>query len=160
MARILEEHEVDQERFLYGPTPSVEEAPEIDFRRYTLIVAGAGTKPTGGFTISINNVFEGSDFIRVSVIETKPGHNCAGTTISTRPFVGASIPTTIKRVIFDIATARDSPVAGPSLWPRCRQPQETTPSPRIQELEGNAVNDWNAEPGEQTPANPTRLSSQ
>ena len=97
---------IDQERFLRGLTPSVEEVPEIDFKRYTLIVAGAGTKPTGGFTISIKNVIEGKDSIRVSVIETKPGPNCAGTTISASPFVGAFIPATTKRVIFDIATAK------------------------------------------------------
>jgi hypothetical protein len=100
---------IDQARFMHGPTESAEqsaarhmvEAPDIDFTKYTVIVAGAGTKPTGGFTISIRNITESNDSIRVTIVETKPGHDCAGTAVPTAPFVGALIPATTKKVTFD-----------------------------------------------------------
>jgi hypothetical protein len=95
----------DQQELMQGASSGLDEVPEIDFKRYTLVVAGAGTKSTGGFTISIRNVFESNNSIRVSIIETKPGHNCAGTAMSTSPFVGASIPATSKQVFFDITIA-------------------------------------------------------
>jgi hypothetical protein len=89
-----------------GPMQSAVGAiPDIDFKRYTLIVAGAGKKSTGGYSISINSVVEERDAIRVTVVETTIGHNCAGSAISTSPFVGASIPATAKQVMFDIVTA-------------------------------------------------------
>jgi hypothetical protein len=95
---------IDQERFIHGATPTVDEAPEIDFSRVTLILAGAGTKPTGGFSISIQNIVETENDIRVTVVETELGR-CAGTTISTAPFVGAAIPVTTKRISFEVTKA-------------------------------------------------------
>lgn len=96
---------VDQERFMHGPTPRTDEAPEVDFQRFMLIVAGAGTKPSSGYGIAIESIAEHGAEIRVLLIETSLGHNCAGTAISTAPFVGASIPITTKKVVFDIVKA-------------------------------------------------------
>jgi PrcB C-terminal len=104
--RFWESMRIDQERFVHSPTPSFDKAPEIDFSRYTLIVVGTGTKPSGGFGISIQNVVQKSNHsIRVSVLEKTPGHNCAGSAVSISPFVVASIPATGKEVIFDVISA-------------------------------------------------------
>ncbi|HEV7612269.1 MAG TPA: protease complex subunit PrcB family protein [Steroidobacteraceae bacterium] len=96
---------VGSERFVHGPTPRTDEAPEFDFKQVTLIVAGAGTKPMSGYSIAIQRIWDDSVNIRVSIEETSPGRNCAGTTISTAPFVGATIPATTKKVVFDISKA-------------------------------------------------------
>jgi hypothetical protein len=96
---------VDSERFLHGPTPRTDEAPEFDFKQVTLIVAGAGTKPMSGYSIAIQRIWDDSVNIRVSVLETSPGRNCAGTAMSVAPFVGASIPATTRKVVFDISRA-------------------------------------------------------
>lgn len=96
---------VDSERFVHGPTPRIDEAPEVDFKQVTLIVAGAGTKPTGGYSIAIQRIWDDGVNIRVSVEETSPGRNCAGTTVSTAPFVGATISAATKQVVFDISKA-------------------------------------------------------
>jgi hypothetical protein len=98
--RFWESMKIDQERFVYSPTPSLDKVPEVDFGRYTLIVVGTGAT-SGGFGISIQNIVESSHSIRVSVLEKKPGHNCAGAAVSISPFVVASIPATSKKVTFD-----------------------------------------------------------
>jgi hypothetical protein len=74
-------------------------------KTYDTNVAGAGTKPMGGYSIAIQRIWDDSVDIRVSIEETSPGHNCAGTAVSTAPFVGATIPATTKKVVFDIFRA-------------------------------------------------------
>jgi hypothetical protein len=71
--RFWESMRVDQERFVHSPPPSFDKAPEIDFSRYTLIVVGTGTKPSGGFGISIQNVVQ------------KPLHSSVCSRKDTRP---------------------------------------------------------------------------
>ena len=80
---------------------NIDKIPETDFNRYTLIVAGSGKKPMSGYAVSFRSVIEGRDAIRVTVLETGPGSRCAGDTISTSPFIGALIPATGKKVIFE-----------------------------------------------------------
>jgi len=98
--RFWEIMKIDQERFVHSPAPSTDKAPEVDFSRYTLIVVGTGAT-SGGFGISIQNIVESRHSIRVSVLEKKPGHNCAGAAVSISPFVVASIPATSKKVTFE-----------------------------------------------------------
>jgi hypothetical protein len=62
-------------------------------------------KPMGGYSIAIQRIWDDSVNIRVSIQETSPGRNCAGTAMSVAPFVGASIPETTKKVVFDISRA-------------------------------------------------------
>jgi len=92
---------IDQERLVHSPTGKLDVAPEIDFSRYTLIVVGTGAS-TGGFGIAIQNIVESSHTIRVSVLQKKPGRNCAGGALSISPFEVVSIPVTSKKVTFDV----------------------------------------------------------
>jgi hypothetical protein len=94
---------VDSERFVHGPTPRTDEAPEMDFKQITFIVAGAGTKPMAGYSIAIQRIWDDSVNIHVSIQETSPGRNCAGTAMPVAPSVGASIPATTKKVVFEIS---------------------------------------------------------
>jgi hypothetical protein len=83
-----------------APTP--EKMPVIDFNRFMLVVAAAGRKSTGGYSISITRIDNSPNSILVHVVETTPGENCAGTAMSTAPFAGAQIPIMDKSVNFDI----------------------------------------------------------
>jgi hypothetical protein len=63
----------DQSRFLHAAVPgAADPPPDIDFSRYMLIVAAAGTKSTGGYSIALESVFESGDRVRVSILETSP----------------------------------------------------------------------------------------
>lgn len=89
------------------PTSARSEAeavPKVDFDRYAAVIAGSGKKPMGGFDISIEKITDSNEAIRVSVIETALGPNCAGTTTTISPIVGAVIPATKKIVVFDTVT--------------------------------------------------------
>jgi hypothetical protein len=78
--------------------------PEIDFDRYTRLVANAGVKPSGGFEVTFTSLTDLST-LGVGVLETTPGHDCAVGTVLTQPVALALIPHTDKPITFRIATA-------------------------------------------------------
>ena len=75
--------------------------PSIDFDRHTLIVAAAGKRPSGGFSVVIRSVAESESEVLVSVVEEQPGRNCVVTDSLTYPIALALIPRTKKRVRFE-----------------------------------------------------------
>jgi hypothetical protein len=81
-----------------GPYP----APFIDFRRDTLIVAAAGMKTSGGWSVAIHSMREFPSRILVFVIELRPGKHCMASSVITHPIALALIPRTTKPVDFDI----------------------------------------------------------
>jgi hypothetical protein len=78
--------------------------PEIDFDRYTLLVAKAGVKPSGGFDVVFASLTDLST-LSVGVLETTPGHDCVSATVLIHPVAMALIPHTDKPISFRIATA-------------------------------------------------------
>jgi hypothetical protein len=105
-AQFWKKMRIDQGKILNSSTLQSDDAPETNFKKYTLIVAAAGAKPTAGFTIAIQDIVESGDVLRVSIIETRPGRDCGATAMSSSPFLGAEIPVTSKKVIFDISTTQ------------------------------------------------------
>jgi len=84
----------------------------IDFTRKTLLVAALGTKPTGGYSVSINSVVESATRITVNVIALRP-KNCgsvlSGVTLTaTSPIAFVLIPKTVKPVEFSTREAEDA----------------------------------------------------
>jgi len=80
--------------------------PRIDFTRHTLLVAALGTKPTGGFSLSVESVAENPASITVNLVALNPGKGCGDkiyglTLITTHPIVLLLIAKTSKPVQFE-----------------------------------------------------------
>jgi hypothetical protein len=87
------------------PSPATAQSlGDIDFDRYTLIVANAGSKPSSGFGVAITSVLV-RDTVSVSVLETVPGVNCPRLTELTHAESFALIPNTKLPIRFFIITA-------------------------------------------------------
>ncbi len=75
-------------------------APEVDFGAHMLIVAAMGSRPTGGFVVSVDGVHVSDAGIFVTVLETAPGPGCAVTLAFTAPAVVVRIPRNPAEVTF------------------------------------------------------------
>ena len=70
------------------PAPQL---PAVDFTKDMVLVAAAGTRPSGGYSISITDAVESSGSVTVNVTITSPGSNCAVPTVVTSPVDVATI---------------------------------------------------------------------
>lgn len=68
------------------------ELPAVDFTTHVVLIAAMGSRGTGGYTISIEAVFEADDRLLVRVLERSPGSNCIVTQAVTRPTTGVVVP--------------------------------------------------------------------
>jgi PrcB C-terminal len=66
--------------------------PAIDFDREMLIVAAMGSRPTGGYVITIEGVFESSRGLTVRVRSISPAPGCGVTLALTQPVDIARVP--------------------------------------------------------------------
>ena len=64
------------------PAPQL---PAVDFTKDMVLVAAAGTRPSGGYSISITDAVESSGSVTVNVTITSRGSNCAVTAVVTSP---------------------------------------------------------------------------
>lgn len=82
------------------------EAPEIDFEKYTLLVVASGARPSGGYSVALQSVWESESHVEVMALELRPlGGNCTAIAIVTYPVAFALIPHTSKPVRFRIEQA-------------------------------------------------------
>jgi hypothetical protein len=63
----------------------VGERPAIDFTRDLVIAVAAGQRPTGGYEIAVQRVFQRDGELVAEVLETTPGPNCMTTASLTQP---------------------------------------------------------------------------
>ncbi|HEY5163212.1 MAG TPA: protease complex subunit PrcB family protein, partial [Terriglobales bacterium] len=64
------------------PAPQL---PAVDFTKDMVLVTAAGTRPSGGYSISITDAVESSGSVTVNVTITSPGSNCGVPTVVTSP---------------------------------------------------------------------------
>jgi PrcB C-terminal len=76
-------------------------ASEIDFSRYTMVVAALGIRPNNGYNVVIRDVYDGISSIGVGVIELVPGRGCATGQVLTYPMTIVLIPRSTKPVVFN-----------------------------------------------------------
>jgi hypothetical protein len=90
-----------------NPTSRQESTPiDVDFTKYTLLVAALGTRPSGGYTVTIRDARDDGTMVHVSVLEVRPrGPDCTATALLTYPTTAALIPRTDKAVRFEIESA-------------------------------------------------------
>lgn len=82
------------------------EAPEIDFEKYTLLVVATGGRPSGGYSVAVQSVWESESHVEVVALEVRPlGRQCTVTAMVTYPVTFALIPRTSKSVRFMIQHA-------------------------------------------------------
>lgn len=79
------------------PPPPV---PAIDFDTEAVVVASMGTRPSGGYSIAIEGVYEADGKLYVEVREVSPGSNCITTAALTAPVHAVRVPTRTGPVVF------------------------------------------------------------
>jgi hypothetical protein len=84
------------------PRPS---APDVEFAKFTMLVAALGTRPTGGYTVHIEYALDDGTAVHVSVLEIRPGNNCTVTTALIYPITIAIIPRNDLPVQFEVEAA-------------------------------------------------------
>jgi hypothetical protein len=67
--------------------------PAVDFTKNVVLVAAAGTRSTGGYSVAITGATESSSgVVTVNVLMTSPGSSCVVTQAVTSPVDTATIP--------------------------------------------------------------------
>jgi PrcB C-terminal len=79
------------------PAPDL---PPIDFSREMIVVAGLGTRPSGGYDIVIESAEQDSAGIEVALRRTGPAPGCPVPAVMTQPLDVARIPASEQRVRF------------------------------------------------------------
>jgi hypothetical protein len=72
----------------YSPPPPV---PEVDFDSEMAIVAAMGTRPSGGYSIHIDEVREAGEQLHVVVREVSPGPDCLVSAALTAPVIAVRV---------------------------------------------------------------------
>lgn len=81
------------------PQPNL---PQVDFSTRIVLVAAAGTKPTGGYSVGLLQAVEDNGAISVDVTSTSPGTGCVVTQLVTSPVDIGSIPQTTAPIMFNV----------------------------------------------------------
>jgi hypothetical protein len=76
--------------------------PDIDFDKFTLLIASSGTKGNSGYSLAFNAARKVNGAIIVSVLDVSPG-NCPTAQEITYPRIAALIPRTNDPVSFVVA---------------------------------------------------------
>jgi len=83
-----------------GMTPAPPAPPAVDFSRSTVILVALGTRPTGGFDITVSRVARDAGVLYVEVTSTSPGDRCGTTQALTRPVDIVVVPHTVDEAVF------------------------------------------------------------
>lgn len=66
--------------------------PSVDFAKQMVLVAAMGGRPTGGYTISVEQVYAAAERLIVRVLERSPGRSCIVIQVLTAPVTGVLVP--------------------------------------------------------------------
>ena len=80
--------------------------PQIDFTKYTVLVASPGSEGSPGYKFSINKVTEGADQVIVDATLTTPGFGCTYIALVTFPEQIIIIPKTSMSPILSMDTVQ------------------------------------------------------
>lgn len=72
-------------RNIAGNVTPAPEAPAVDFRREVVLVAAMGGRPTGGYTVRVEEAAADARQVSVRVVEMSPGSRCVVTQAFTSP---------------------------------------------------------------------------
>ena len=78
-------------------------APVLDFERYQLISGGLGVRPTGGYYLAIESVFELENAMFIHVLDVRPGSACVVSFAFTNPSITFLVKKTDKPIKFTVS---------------------------------------------------------
>jgi len=99
------------------------QAPTIDFNQHMVIAVFQGQKSSGGFSITVTDVVEYEDRLKVFVTETSPGPDDFVTQALTQPAHIIKLERIEKEVVFDVREENGRPERVPRL-PRLERPTD------------------------------------
>lgn len=76
--------------------------PDVDFNKYTVILAAFGTKNTDGYTINISRILSSKNNIIVNVSETTFSENCKVNQVVISPYEIIKVKKREKEIKFNI----------------------------------------------------------
>ena len=100
--RTQEDWEAFWDEFQGNVMPETD-APQVDFSTQMVIVATMGTRNTGGYEITIEDVFDDEGALIVHVLETSPGDSCVTTQALTAPATAVTVPASDEEPQFEDA---------------------------------------------------------
>ena len=68
------------------------ERPAVDFSREIVVLVAMGQRPSGGYAVAIDGVFEADGRLYVRVNERSPGQSCFVTAALTQPVDAVRVP--------------------------------------------------------------------
>ncbi|MFN2563770.1 MAG: protease complex subunit PrcB family protein [Gemmatimonadaceae bacterium] len=80
-------------------------APAVDFDHEIVVLVAMGQRPTGGYSIAIEGLFEAGGALYALVRETSPGSRCFTTQALTQPIDAVRVPRRAGAVAFVERTA-------------------------------------------------------
>lgn len=89
------------EEFKFHSFTDYEFLQDIDFNSHIILAVSQGQKPTGGYSISISNIFEFENHLEVNISEDNPLPNQEVTLAFTQPFQIVMIEKTEKTILFN-----------------------------------------------------------
>jgi hypothetical protein len=93
---------------MVGPEAPKPPVPDVDFSKYMIVLAAMGQKPTGGYSVAIDGVYQSKSYLYASVTETSPGRNCVVTQALTTPVDAVLVPLSDSPIVFVEETAVDN----------------------------------------------------
>ena len=87
-----------------GPPLQRGSPPEVDFDKFTLLVVTTGTKPTLGYSVLFEDIFEFPNELRVDVLDVGM-RGCTAGQMLTHPYGMVLIPRTTKPIRFQPSVA-------------------------------------------------------
>ncbi len=78
---------------LFSHRSELPEPPEIDFNEFYVVFASIGSRPNGGYSVSISDArhLPDENQVVVEVTEEQPGEGCAAIQVITYPYVLATV---------------------------------------------------------------------
>jgi PrcB C-terminal len=83
----------------YVPNPALAPWADVDFTREIVVVAAMGQRPSSGYCIFIDKVYERDDRLEV-VVRSVENRKCGGWTVLTSPVDIVRLPKTDRVVFF------------------------------------------------------------
>jgi hypothetical protein len=77
---------------IVGTVRPIPPVPAVDFATKTVIVASMGTRSSGGYVISVDDVRQSRGDAWITVTERSPGTSCGTTAAITTPVAAVAVP--------------------------------------------------------------------
>ncbi len=101
VARTQSEWDVIWVRHIAPYIPSTP-SPDVLFSEKMVVCGFMGTRPTAGYSISINRMWVDGNRVHVELVKHNPGNQCVVAQVLTHPYVFASLNQMDIPVIFDV----------------------------------------------------------